>query len=32
MEQSDYLLRQIQLMTQTLANLIRRLLGIKEIT
>lgn len=32
MEQRDYLLRQIELMTQTLANLIRRLLGLKEIT
>jgi hypothetical protein len=32
MEQSDYLLRQIELMTQTLANLIRRLMGIKEIS
>jgi hypothetical protein len=32
MEQRDYLLRQIELMTQTLANLIRRLLGLNEIT
>lgn len=31
MEQRDYLLRQIEIMTQTLANLIRRLLGLKEI-
>jgi hypothetical protein len=32
MEQRDYLLRQIELMTQTLVNLIRRLFGLKEIT
>lgn len=31
MEQRDYLLRQIEIMTQTLVNLIRRLLGLKEI-
>jgi hypothetical protein len=31
MEQRDYLLRQIELMAQTLTNLIRRLLGLKEI-
>lgn len=31
MEQRDYLLRQIELMTQTLVNLIRRLLGLKEL-
>ncbi len=31
MEQRDYLLRQIELMAETLANLIRRLLGLKEI-
>jgi hypothetical protein len=30
MEQSDYLLRQIQLMAQALAALIRRLTGLKE--
>ncbi len=32
MEQRDYLLRQIELMTQTLVTLIRRLLGLKDIT
>ena len=31
MEQRDYLLRQIELMAEALANLIRRLLGLKEI-
>ena len=31
MEQRDYLLRQIELMAEVLANLIRRLLGLKEI-
>ena len=31
MEQRDYLLRQIEIMTQVLVNLIRRLLGLKDI-
>ena len=32
MEQRDYLLRQIELMTQTLVALIRRLLGLKDLS
>ena len=32
MEQRDYLLRQIELMTQAFVSLIRRLLGLKELT